>query len=50
MQAMLPKCVWDRAVEVMDRFEQAKLKGQKLHESGYTYIKTRVQATVSCSN
>lgn len=32
-QASLPKKVWDLAVEVMDLFENAKLKGQKLNLS-----------------
>ena len=32
-QAALPKCVWDLTVEVMDLFEEAKLKGQKLNLS-----------------
>ena len=30
-QASLPKHVWDLAVKVMDLFENAKLKGQKLN-------------------
>ena len=32
-QASFPKRVWDLAVEVMDLFQQAKLKGQKLNLS-----------------
>ena len=32
-QASFPKRVWDLAVEAMDLFQQAKLKGQKLNLS-----------------
>lgn len=32
-QASMPKCVWSLAVQVMDLFKKAKLKGQKLEMS-----------------
>ena len=32
-QASLPKIVWERAIQVIDRYEEGKLKGQKLNLS-----------------
>ena len=52
-QASLPKKVWDLAVDVMDRFEKAKLKDQKLRSAMATAkpdFKQQYLAPIRCLN